>query len=88
MTRDRAFKKLAKLGTVYKDGGKYYVHHKGHIISFRVNGVDRPDQDITCEKCQRANDPDELVSDYHGGSFFNSLTAAIKWADREQVYNS
>jgi hypothetical protein len=82
MTVANAIKKLAKLGPVGHTGNQYWIKLNGMIVSFRTNGEDRPDNSITCEHTQRVGDEDDMQSDYFAGSYWPTLTAAIKYAQR------
>ena len=71
-------KKLGEIGTVQHEGGRYWVDYKGYRISFLANGEDKPDNSLTCEHTVRIGQEADPQSDYYPGSYWDSLTQAIR----------
>ena len=82
MTVSNAIKKLSKVGKIERDGHRYQTVKNGYLISFAPNGNDTMDNDIVCCHVQRTSDQADSMSDYFSGSFFDTLTGAIKYANR------
>lgn len=74
-----AIKKTEKLTgcKIIKKNGCYFVVKNNMELSFIKNGGDS-DQAI-CFKTRRVNDNDDLMSDYHAGTFWDNLTQAINY---------
>ena len=84
MTQAHAIAKLRKFGTVNLTPGTgiYWASNGRYIVSFIVNGEDRPDQDTVCFHVKSVDEHDEPQSDYFPSSYFGTLTAAIRYAER------
>jgi len=82
MTIARAIKKLEKAaGHVYicKNGQQYWAKINTAVISFYRNGGT---ENAICFHCKRSSDEADSRSDWFPGSYFKTLTAAIKWAKK------
>jgi hypothetical protein len=77
-----AKKMLSKHGQLHNSGTRYWIHIGPYEVSFLVNGREEPGADITCEHVKRIGAESDPCSDYHPGSYFDSLTQAIKYAKR------
>ena len=83
MRVDNAIKALGKFGTVQHVGSQRYIAQRGGWeIQFLVNGRNEPGAEITCVRARRLTDHDESHSDYFAGSFFDTISKAMKWANR------
>lgn len=84
MTYTHALNKLRKFGHVNRTPGTgiHWASNGRYIVSFIVNGEDRPDQDTTCFHVKGVNERDELQSDYFCGSYWDTLTKAIRYAEK------
>ena len=84
MKLSNAINKLGKYGKVQKDEtGLYWIAYKGYIVSFRANGdYDDPNPSIVCEHTQRYEEKADSQTDYFPGSYWDSLTQAIKIVDK------
>lgn len=80
MTIANATKKLEKAGFKVENTGYGFHASKpatSKVIEFRKNG---DSDEITCVKVRRVNDHSDAMSDYSAGSYFDTITRAIKFS--------
>ena len=70
-------KRMNKVGEVYKAGNFYEVRIGREIIRVARNGgMDA----VATINVRRVNDNDDIMSDYHAGSYYPNINQAIKSA--------
>mgnify|MGYP001565294956 CR=1 FL=1 len=78
---------LSKYGKVeYTQGRGYWINYKGYCVSFLPNGENKPENSLVCEHVQRIGESGDVQSDYFPGSFYDSLSKAIKAVERNAAY--
>ena len=85
MTYKNAKTKMAKFGEVTIEKGFLSVTIGNLIVSTVSNGRVSDDAEVICHKVRRENDHDDSRMDYSAGRFFDTLTAALKYAVKEKV---
>lgn len=77
MKTSNAIKKLEKAGAkvelLWKN--KYSAQFKSHVVEF-IN----QDGSAICIIVRNKNDHDDIMTDYHAGTFFSSIKSAIEFA--------
>ena len=87
MTIKNAIAKLQRNGwTVnYTDSCHLYVATREgsrNIIDFHPNGSNTPENSITCLRVRAIHDQDDMQSDYCAGCFVDSMSQALRIAER------
>ena len=87
MTVAKAARKLAKHGEVRRTGTQYWARIGTCVVSFLPNGEDKPEATALNFHCRDVNDRHDMSTDYHAGSYFDTITAAIaaahRWTERK-----
>lgn len=80
MQLQNAIKKLASVAVVNNNGCQYYADLNGQVVSFCENGGGS--NTAICFHVKRKGEQSDSMSDYFPGSYFPTLTSAIKSAQR------
>ena len=88
MTVKNAVKKLSKLGKVEINGMQAWVIYGNREISFCSNGGWGEDRTVVAIRVRGLSDHDDIQSDYCAGSFYDTITSAIKSVRRNATPGS
>jgi hypothetical protein len=83
MQLQNALKKMNKVGEVKKDEyGQYSVINNGRVLSIGCNPPhNTPKTDVVSINVRRVNDVSDSMTDYFAGSYFNTLSQAIRFME-------
>lgn len=74
----KAIEKYAPVEAKLGKNDHYMARLGNYLISWHVSWYEKEDQTASLVRVRHVNDKDELISDYHAGSYYDTIKSAVR----------